>query len=61
MYSIWGEWHISSVTSLEALLEYIYMEEKGVLNVYMWMYIERNKIFTDNKYEIKKPEKANFN
>lgn len=42
MYSIWGEWHISSVTSLEALLEYIYMEEKEVLNVYIWMYICRN-------------------
>lgn len=37
MYSIWGEWHMSSVTSLEALLEYIYMEEKGVLDVYIGM------------------------
>lgn len=60
MYSIWGEWHISNVTSLEALLEYIYMEEKGVLNVYMWMYICRN-IFTDNKLSNKKTEKTNFN
>lgn len=34
MYSIWGEWHIPSVTSLEALLEYIYKEEKGVWSVY---------------------------
>lgn len=42
MYSIWGEWHISSVASLEALLEYIYMEENGVFTVYT----------TDNKNKL---------
>lgn len=42
MYSIWGEWHIWNVTSLEALLEYIYMEEKGVLDVYIWSKICEN-------------------
>lgn len=49
MYSIWGEWHISSVTSLEALLEYIYI---GRIRSFECLYkiFEKLNTFYTNKY-----------